>query len=93
MKEIMTIEEAKEMLEEVQRRRANGENPPCPRCGKQITKPPCTNALSRQIDVMICEQCGVEETIMAFYKQEPLDLLFWSVNFKERRRRLENEPL
>ena len=43
---------------------------PCPRCGANTMKQPCTsNALSRYVDLHICDSCGTAEALLAFMNQ------------------------
>ncbi len=79
----MTMEEVKSILAGIAERQKLGENTPCPRCGKSIVDPH-TNALSRTIDIGICEECGVSEAMRAYHRQEPLNLMDWSIIQKER---------
>lgn len=45
-------------------RRQREFNFPCPRCGKwAMNKDPRRNALSRRIDVYVCDECGVLEAL------------------------------
>lgn len=40
----------------------------CPRCGKEKLNPHgARNALSRRIDVIICDDCGTAEALSDFY--------------------------
>ena len=52
----------------------------CPRCGENTMKLGdrlCTNALSRQYDIMICDLCGMDEAKMAFMGA-PKPLAHWA---------------
>lgn len=52
----------------------------CPRCGEDTMKLGdrlCTNALSRQYDIMICDLCGMDEAKMAFMGA-PKPLAHWA---------------
>lgn len=52
-----------------------GEHLPCPRCGRDTMKPALyTNALSRAFDIMICDECGMDEALAAFAgKPKPME--------------------
>ncbi len=51
----------------------------CPRCGRFSVKDRLhTNALSRYVDVYICDECGMDEAIRAM-ADEPLPLREWAV--------------
>lgn len=55
------------------------ENITCPRCGKPNMRDPIhTNALSRFVDVYICNQCGMAEAIMS-YTGTPPRLSNWAI--------------
>lgn len=44
----------------------------CPRCGKPTIKEPLhTNALSRFVDVYVCDMCGMAEALIAHAGQPP----------------------
>lgn len=77
-----TIEEAKEMLEELGRMQAEGTavGLPCPRCGHdRMDTKPVRNALSRRAKVYICDQCGTEEALLDMAGKEPLPLNQWGM--------------
>lgn len=51
----------------------------CPRCGKLTMKEPLhTNALSRFVDVYVCDMCGMAEALIA-YVGEPQKLRNWAI--------------
>ncbi len=55
-----------------------GKHTLCPRCGCDTMKQDLhTNALSRMTDIMICDQCGQEEAILAFMNK-PYSLYQWA---------------
>lgn len=62
-------------LEDLKARQRAGKHMVCPRCGCDRMKPDVyTNALSRQVDIMICDQCGSEEALLAFMQNtKPLE--------------------
>lgn len=77
-----TIEEAKKELLELglkQSQRLCG-GTLCPRCGKNyMDKDPVRNALSRQIDVYVCDVCGIDEALMDANHKQPLPFNQWSI--------------
>lgn len=54
---------------------------PCPRCGQNSMNDSLyKNALSRKVEVYICDSCGMEEAIIeAFFKEDPKPLTKWSL--------------
>lgn len=51
----------------------------CPRCGKATMKDPIhTNALSRFVDVYVCDMCGMAEVLIAHAGQPP-KLRNWAI--------------
>lgn len=51
----------------------------CPRCGKPTIKDPLhTNALSRFVDVYVCDMCGMAEALMVCAGQPPM-LRNWAI--------------
>ena len=62
----MTEAQEKRLLD-LKVRQESGEHLPCPRCGQYTMKLSLyTNALSRAFDIMICDECGMDEAITAF---------------------------
>ena len=49
----------------------------CPRCGRDNMTPRYTRALSRLADIMVCEQCGMDEAKLAFMRA-PGSLYVWA---------------
>lgn len=49
----------------------------CPRCGAVMPGKLSRHALSRSLDIMICDECGTEEAILAF-KGTPVPLTEWT---------------
>ena len=50
----------------------------CPRCGRDTMKQPLhSNALSRHMDVYICDACGTEEAILD-YMHAQLPFISWA---------------
>lgn len=65
-------------LADLKARQDAGEHMPCPRCGRDTMKPDVhTNALSRQADIMICDECGTAEALLAFMNNS-LPLTEWA---------------
>ena len=55
-----------------------GERMPCPRCGRNTMKERVhTNALSRHVDIYICDTCGTEEAMLKFMSN-PLPMREWA---------------
>ncbi len=51
---------------------------PCPRCGRKTMKDMIhTNALSRHVDIYICDQCGTDEAMLDFMRN-PLPIEDWA---------------
>lgn len=58
-------------------------NFPCPRCGKwSMDKDPVRNALSRRVDVYICNSCGTAEALED-YTGQPMMLSDWEISKHE----------
>ena len=78
-----TIEQAKELIESlrpIQEDETSDYTFPCPRCGHDcMDKNPVRNALSRRVDVYICNECGREEAILDMLGKEPLPLNQWAM--------------
>ncbi len=50
----------------------------CPRCGRDTMKPKLyTNAMSRRVDIQVCDACGVSEAKLDFM-QNPESLYTWA---------------
>ena len=54
----------------------------CPRCGGAIKEKLHTNALSRQIDITVCDRCGVEEALIVATGRPHLPFEQWAINLK-----------
>ena len=68
----------KSKLLDLKARQESGEHMMCPRCGKDTMKPELhTNALSRQAELYVCDECGNSEAILAFM-HNPLPLTRWA---------------
>ena len=77
-------ERMQRILADLKARQEAGEHMACPRCGCDTMKPAIyTNALSRQADIMVCDDCGMSEAKLAFMGN-PMPLTQWAC-FKPRR--------
>lgn len=77
-----TMEEATKILKDlgVMQHQGHAAGLPCPRCGKQTMSSIMShNALSRHIDVYICDLCGIEEALSESFNQPTLPLNKWSI--------------
>lgn len=73
-----SIKEAAALLESIRSMQIAGQVFPCPRCGQyRMDAVPCHNSLSRYADVYICNDCGMNEALMAM-KGRSLPLNKWS---------------
>lgn len=52
----------------------------CPRCGKAMKADLHTNALSRQMDIMVCDRCGMDEALNAATGRPHLPFEQWAFN-------------
>lgn len=74
----MTSERIEQRLADLKARQLAGEQMPCPRCGRKSMKDAIhTNALSRQADIYVCDQCGTDEAMLDFMRN-PLPLEDWA---------------
>ena len=65
-------------LGDLKARQHAGEHMRCPRCGADTMKAPIhTNALSRHMDIYICDACGMQEAILD-YTHAPLPIEAWA---------------
>ena len=65
-------------LGDLKARQDAGEQMLCPRCGRNTMKKNIhTNALSRHVDVYICDACGTEEALLKFMSN-PLPVMEWA---------------
>ena len=77
-------EEMKKALLDLRARQETGEQMPCPMCGQDTMKTPVhTNALSRHVDLYICDACGMEEAIFD-YMHAPLPIEAWAALLQKR---------
>lgn len=74
----MKNEEAKEKIKEYATIQEAGDG--CPRCGKAMKEKLHTNALSRQIDIMVCDRCGMEEALIVATGRPHLPFEQWALN-------------
>ena len=73
-------ESIQERMAQVRKAQAAGTYTRCPRCGENTMKLGdrlCTNALSRQYDIMVCDLCGMDEAVMAIMGA-PKPLAHWA---------------
>ncbi|MEF9879095.1 MAG: hypothetical protein RR085_07295 [Clostridia bacterium] len=65
-KQKQTTEQLQATLADLKARQLLCERMPCPRCGcDRMNEHPVRNALSRQADIQICDECGLSESIFA----------------------------
>lgn len=65
-------------LFDLKARQLAGEHMPCPRCGQDSMNPKIhRNALSRQADVYVCDDCGTTEAVLEMMRC-PMPLEFWA---------------
>ena len=77
-------EKMKNRFADLKARQEAGEHMCCPRCGADTMKEPVhTNALSRIVDIYICDACGSAEAMLAFMRQQH-PLTSWSAFQPER---------
>lgn len=80
---MITNERAKTLLEGFQPMQEKpGEGPPftCPRCGyRRMNEIAVRNAKSRQINVYICDQCGMDEALRDAAGLSPIPLNKWTM--------------
>ena len=68
----------KKALADLKAKQESGSYTLCPRCGRDTMKPDLyTNALSRQADIQVCDECGSSEAILAFMNK-PYSLYQWA---------------
>lgn len=76
----MNNEQAKKAIEELAKNQKAEDG--CPRCGKAMKAALYTNALSRQIDIMVCDRCGMDEALNAATGRPHLPFEHWAFNLK-----------
>lgn len=61
---MITVEKAKNLIEQFAEKQQGGHFA-CPRCGRMTmnAKSVTRNALSRRIDVYVCDACGMQEAL------------------------------
>ena len=78
-----TIEEAKTLIESLMKLQEDNTSNyvfPCPRCGyDRMDRNPVRNALSRRVNVYICNSCGMEEALLDAAGKDPLPLNEWAM--------------
>ena len=83
----MNNKEAKQAIEEYAKMQEAQYG--CPRCGREMKEKLHTNALSRQIDIMVCDRCGMEEALIAATGGPHLPFEQWAINREEQREHAE----
>ncbi len=68
--------ELKQLIERLKAVQSDGEPHCCPRCG--LRSAGTRTALSRQVDVYICDECGMDEALRAAAGEAPLPLEYWN---------------
>lgn len=74
----MNNKEAKQAIEEYAKMQEAQYG--CPRCGREMKEKLHTNALSRQIDIMVCDRCGLEEALIVATGRPHLPFEQWAIN-------------
>ena len=73
-----------ELLEDLKTRQKNREYTLCPRCGRNTMNARLySNAQSRLADIMVCDECGLDEAKLA-YMHNPGTLYTWKALQPER---------
>ena len=83
----MNNEEARQAIEEYAKMQEAQYG--CPRCGGAMKEKLHTNALSRQIDIMVCDRCGMDEALIVATGRPHLPFKQWAINLKEQREHAE----
>lgn len=79
----MNNETAKKQIEALGELQKQGDQFPCPRCGRQMHSRLVYNALSRHADVYVCERCGMDEALNAATGRPPLPFEDWAMITEE----------
>lgn len=70
---------AKELIEAFAKRQREGHYP-CPRCGRDVMdEEPARNAMSRQVNVQVCDDCGMIEALEDMPGAFKLPLSAWAI--------------
>lgn len=65
-------------IADLKARQDAGEHMPCPHCGRDTMKPDVySNALSRYWDIMICDDCGVNEASLTYMSVPHMQWFWW----------------
>ena len=79
MKEYMSEEAAKALIEQFAKKQWDGDYP-CPRCGRPVMESdPVRNALSRRLNVYICDECGMTEALEDMPGAPKTPLSAWAI--------------
>lgn len=72
--------EAKMLIARFSKKQRDGHFP-CPRCGfHRMAADPIRNALSRRVNVQVCDRCGTDEAMEDFLDSpQPLPLSSWNI--------------
>ena len=79
MKEYMSEEAVKALIEQFAKKQWDGDYP-CPRCGRSVMESdPVRNALSRRLNVYICDECGMTEALEDMPGAPKTPLSAWAI--------------
>ena len=79
MKEYMSEEAAKALVEHFAEKQWDGDYP-CPRCGlSKMSHVPVQNALSRRGNIYICDECGMTEALEDMPGAPKTPLSAWAI--------------
>ena len=79
MKEYMSEEAAKVLIARFAEKQWD-EDYPCPRCGRSVMESdPVRNALSRRLNVYICDECGMTEALEDMPGAPKTPLSAWAI--------------
>ena len=79
MKEYMSEEAAKVLIARFAEKQWDGDYP-CPRCGRPVMESdPVRNALSRRLNVYICDECGMMEALEDMLDAIKAPLSAWAI--------------
>lgn len=78
MSKVMNNKEAKQAIKDYIEIQSAEDG--CPRCGGAMKADLYSNALSRQIDIMVCDRCGMDEALNAATGRPHLPFEQWAFN-------------
>ena len=79
MKEYMSEEAAKVLIARFAEKQWDGDYP-CPRCGlSKMSHVPVQNALSRRVNIYICDECGMMEALEDMPGAPKTPLSAWAI--------------